>query len=204
MSVVVTDGRPISELSVNAVVRVSASGIEGLSAALEATDPALLTLGSVSVLPFVGVHDGRVELGAWSAPAGSPERQAIVAQLRPGGGSTLLRRRPSGPDEAGDLSELMAEAVRVWLAPLAIDLLLDSAAVRERLAAKFSFADSSVGELLVAAELLTISGSGFSLAAGALDVDELGARAFALVPTSLTTSAPRCPRRTHSSPSRSA
>ena len=180
LTVLVTDAHPISELAVNASVNVSAAGIGALSATAEVTDPALLTLGSASALPFVGVRDGSVEFGAWTAPSGSTARQAFVARFGPGGATALLRRPASGPDETGNLSALTVEAVRVWLAPLAIDLVLDSSAVRERLAQKFGFADSSIGELLTAAELLVTSGSGFALAPGVLDADIIGGRVFAL------------------------
>jgi hypothetical protein len=180
LTVLVTDAHPISGLAVNARVGVSAAGIGELSAIAEVTDPALLKLGSASALLFVGVHDGSVEFGAWTAPPGAAARQAIVAQFGPAGSTTLLRRPASGPDQAGDLSALMAEAVRVWLAPLAVDLVLDSSAVRERLAQKFTFADSSIGELLTAAELLVTSAPGFALAPGALDADTIGSRVFAL------------------------
>ncbi len=180
LTVLVADAHPISGLAVNAGVGVSAAGVGELSATAEVTDPALLKLGSASALPFVGVRDGSIEFGAWTAPSSSAARQAIVARFGPAGSTTLLRRPASGPDEAGDLSALMAETVRVWLAPLAIDLVLDSSAVRERLAQKFGFADSSIGELLTAAELLVTSGSGFAIAPGALDADTIGSRVFAL------------------------
>jgi hypothetical protein len=174
----VTDAHPIPELTVNAGVSVSTGGIGAITANAGITDPALLQLGSASVLPFVSVRNDVVELGAWTAAPTAADRQAVVARFT-AGGVALLRRPATGPDD-DNLGLIMTEAVRVWLAPLALDVVLEAAAVRQRLARQFSFAATSIGELLTDAELLITTPTGFAVAPGALDTEHIGARVFAL------------------------
>jgi hypothetical protein len=178
LTVSVTDAHPIPELVVNAGVSLSTGGIGPINASAGITDPALLQLGSASVLPFVSVGTDAVELGAWTAAPTSTDRQAVVARFT-AGGVTLLRRTATGPDD-GNLGSIMTDAVRMWLAPLALDVVLEAAAVRQRLAQQFSFAGTSIGELLTDAELLITTPTGFALAPGAFDAEHIGARVFAL------------------------
>lgn len=178
LTVAVTDAHPIPEVAVNADVSLSTGGIGPINASAGITDPALLQLGSASVLPFVSVRTDAVELGAWTAAPTSTDRQAVVARFT-AGGVTLLRRPATGPDD-DNLGSIMTDAVRVWLAPLALDVVLEAAAVRQRLARQFSFAGTSIGELLTDAELLITTPTGLALAPGALDTEHIGARVFAL------------------------
>jgi large repetitive protein len=178
----VTGATPVAGLALDGRACVSDAGIEAIELGAEVTDPDLLKLGSVSLLPLARVSRTGAEAGVWLAPPGAGERRALVARLAfAGGGAELACRPATGPDSP-DIGPCAAAAVRAYLVPLATDLVLGAPAVAARLDRALPGTAATLGDALVEAGILArANGGGYALAAGAVDPSRLPAHVFALL-----------------------
>ncbi len=179
---IVAGAAPVAGLELSGRACVTDAGVDVLELAAEVTDATLLRLGAVSFLPLAGVSLAGAEAGVWLAPSGASDRRALVAKLPFTGGGVELCCRPAAGPDSSDLGPCAAAAVRVYLVPLATDVLLEAAPVVARLDKPLSGTSATLGDVLVGAGILARpGGGGYELAPEALETSRLPTNAFALV-----------------------
>jgi hypothetical protein len=179
----------VAGIELRGTVCAADDGLRTLSVGAEVTDPELLDVAGLPLLPFANVLLGtdaagepRLEAGLWVDPATEPVRDALAVLVPFAGGGRVVCRR-TGQADVTDVAECAARAVREWLVPLLANLVLGVPEVRDRLDAVIAqdgAATASLGAILTAADLLEREADGaYVLAPGALDLDEIGDRVIA-------------------------